>query len=182
MSAGAKYLRRAWTRGMTLALVASVGVYLLGMALGSVGALSTSAGKITPDPARTPMLSIFGHNVEVLAWLAAGLITAGVSTMAIMAMNGMLLGWVVAKEITQGQGFLLVSGILPHLPLELGSYFLCAAVTVPLGLRLAAGVFRRRTGAPGNPAINWKEWVSFQIVCVALLLVAAAVEAYISHA
>jgi uncharacterized membrane protein SpoIIM required for sporulation len=174
--------RRAWTHGMTLALTASIGAYMMGIAVGYVGALSTSAGKITPDPARTSMLSIFSHNAGILVWLAAGLVTAGVSTMAVMVMNGMILGWVVAKEIAQGQGFLLVTGILPHLPLELGSYFLCAAVAIPSGLSLVAKVSRRDARTIGKPSILWKDWIFFHMICFVLLIAAAAVEAYISHA
>jgi uncharacterized membrane protein SpoIIM required for sporulation len=174
-------MRVANLAALRLPLLASGGAYLFGTILGAVAALSTSAGQITPDPAHTPPLSILGHNLSVLVWLAVGLVSAGVITMAVLVMNGMLLGWVMAKELAAGHGGLLVTGILPHLPLELGGYLLSAAVTLHIAVAMARNVLRRRGRGDRVPA-DWRRWAAIQAVCVALLAIAALVEAYVSHA
>lgn len=174
-------MRIANVAALRLPLLASGGAYLLGTILGALAALSTSAGQITPDPAHTPPLTIFGHNLSVLIWLAAGLMSAGVITVAVLMMNGMLLGWVIAKQVTAGHGGLLVTGILPHLPLELGGYLLSAAATLHLAVAMARNLLRRRGRRDRIPA-DWRRWTAVQALCVVLLAIAALVEAYVSHA
>jgi uncharacterized membrane protein SpoIIM required for sporulation len=157
----------------------SLGVYLLGVALGSVGALATSAGQISANPARISPWNIFGHNLGILAWTAGGLITGGLITVGILGLNGMLLGWIAAKQFASGHGRLVTTGILPHLPLELSAYVISAGATLVVSTQLIRRVFGRNRGS--TPP-DWRRWLTMQLISVILIFFAAIVEASLVHA
>lgn len=169
--------RSAW-RSLTVANGAALGVYLLTTALGALGALTTSAAPVTADTTRLSMWWIFWHNLGTCLWLTAGLATAGLATVGVLGLNGMVLGCVAAKQYAAGHGGLVVTGILPHLPLELLAYVISGGATMLVGFRLAANLFPK-TGPRRD--IGWRAWLLSQACAVVLPFFAAIVEAYIAH-
>jgi uncharacterized membrane protein SpoIIM required for sporulation len=161
-----------------LAVAITFGAYLVGVALGTAGALSTAAGAIGPDQTHRPAWQIFVHNLGVLIWLAGGTLTGGVLVVGIMGLNGMLLGWVAAKQVVAGEGHLVVVGILPHMPLELAAYVICGAASMLVGVRLVRRLLGRTRIAPPP---GWRRWLVIQAIGVALLAAAAVVEANLAH-
>lgn len=175
--AGGRARSARWS--LTAAGGGALGIYLLATALGALGALTSSAGPVTPSAARLSVWWIFWHNFGTCLWLTGGLATAGLVTAGVLALNGMVLGWVAAKQYTAGHGGLVVTGILPHLPLELLAYVISGGATMLVGFRLAANLFRK-TG-PRRDA-DWRAWALSQACAVILLFLAAIVEAYVAHA
>lgn len=161
--------------GVGMAISASA--YVLGGVLGVVGALSTSAGAVTPDPTTHSVLTLFSHNLGVLVLLCVGMVSAGIISTGVMGLNGLLLGWVVAKQMSIGQGDTLLTGILPHLPFELLAYVVSAGATLRISMVVAGWFFKRRT----MPLNQWVTWLAAQAVAAGLLLVGAIVESNFSH-
>jgi uncharacterized membrane protein SpoIIM required for sporulation len=71
----------------------------------------------------------------------------------------------------------LLTGLLPHFPFEVGAYLVSAAASIRLGVEVVGWARRRGRGA----GLPWRPWAKMQAVAVVLLLVAAIVEANLSH-
>ncbi len=166
-------------RPLLLAAAALSVFYLVGGLLGTLGAMSTTAGALDPAGAgQASVWSIFGHNLGVLAWLASGTWCLGLTTAATVLFNGSVLGWVVGKSVLADGAGSLVTGILPHALPELGSYVLGGAASLVLAVRLLGRWTRRERPATSPP---WLLWFVLQAVSVGLLAVGAVVEVVVSH-
>ena len=153
-------------------------IYAVSGGMGVMGALATDAAPVNAVPIAASAFSLFTHNLGVLVWLSLGLVTAGLVTLATMCLNGMILGWVVGKMLLDDQGAALVTGLLPHLPFELGAYLCSSAATIRVGLALAT---RLLTAGRHAPPVVWPRWLLMQGVAVLLLATGAVVERYVSH-
>jgi uncharacterized membrane protein SpoIIM required for sporulation len=161
-----------------LGMAIGAATYAVGCVLGAVGALFTPESAVTQDATNYPVLTIFGHNLGVLLLFGAGLISAGLITVAVMGFNGMLLGWVIATELSAGHSDALMTGILPHLPFELMAYIVGAGATLRLSVEVAGWVIKR---GPNRPTAEWAPWLRAQALAAVLLFVGAVVESNFSH-
>jgi len=168
---------RSDRRSLVIASSAALGLYLTATALGAFGALTTTAAPVTANPAKLSVWWIFVHNLGTCLWLTAGLVSAGLATAGVLAMNGMVLGWVAAKQYATGQGGLVATGILPHLPLELLAYVISGGATMLVGFRLAVSLLPNK----GRREAGWRAWLLSQACAVVLLFLAAIVEANFAH-
>jgi uncharacterized membrane protein SpoIIM required for sporulation len=162
--------------GMAVFMNATVYLFL-GAVAAAYAAWSDIGAPLAPKTGTSSTLELFWHNLGVLVWLATGLCTGGLLTVAVLGLNGIVLGWVVGKELAGDNVQALLTGVLPHFPFEITAYVISAAASMRLGTELLTWIRRRSEFS----ALGWRTWVQVQTVAVGLLLVAAIVEANISH-
>ncbi|MEU1744873.1 stage II sporulation protein M [Micromonospora arida] len=160
-----------------LTFVASAAIYLVLAGFAAWTAWADTATPLTPRTSDASTWDLLLHNMGVLVWLAGGLCTAGLLTGAVLGLNGILLGWVVGKQLAAGDGAALLTGMLPHLPFEITAYLISAAASIRFGLDIAGRLRRRSAQRP----VPWAGWVRVQAYALVLLIVAALVEANVSH-
>lgn len=160
-----------------LTLVVVVYVIAAGMAL-LIATLSPQAdlpgGDLQPS-----IWGIFLNNVGVLLWLWTGVLTYGVSTIATIGLNGMIIGWVLGKLFAEGTLGQAVTGLLPHFLPEIGAYVIAAATSVALSVRLFRRFFAARSDRTSlRPVLV--QWLVAQLCAAGLLAVAAVIEVLVS--
>jgi uncharacterized membrane protein SpoIIM required for sporulation len=120
---------------------------------------------------------IFEHNLAVLALISAGTVTLGLTTAALLFLNGTFLGFVAVELIQGHQALMLLTAVGPQLPFELGAYVISAGAALRLGWSLWWPLLSRRTRGP----VRWKAWLMAQGAAVSLLFAGAVVEVAFSH-
>lgn len=117
---------------------------------------------------------ILGRNSAVYIWLLAGLFSAGAVTFAVLAYNGVQLGMTVELALQAGMpGHQLAGLLLPHGVLEMGTFFIAAAV----------GFQGARLGAWGRQGWGFVKALRLGLVLafgLAALTVAAAIETFVT--
>ena len=89
-------------------------------------------------------LFILGRNTAVYIWLLGGLLSAGAVTFVVLLYNGVQLGLTIGFALQTGMpGGVLADLLLTHGVLELGAFFVAAAVGFQ-GLRMARGWLQGR--------------------------------------
>ena len=121
--------------------------------------------------------AIMTNNLSVsFAAFAAG-ITAGLGTIYLLAVNGLLIGTIGAACWSAGMSLQLWSFVAPHGVLELPAIFIAAGA----GLRLAAGVlFPGLLPRRASIARAGTEAVQLLFGCVPILIIAGVIEAFVS--
>lgn len=155
-------------------------LYAVGTGLGALAGMSTSGGALAASSAPASAPAIFVNNLVVLAIMASGVVTAGLTTGSIMTLNGILAGWVVGKALQADSAHQLVTGLLPHALPEIAAYLLGGGASAVLGLGMLAKR-ARWSGLQAALAMPWATWWRCQGAAVALLAVAALVEGLYSH-
>ena len=162
---------------LSLAVLINAAIYLVFGGVAAYAAWSDTGAPLSAATSSTSVLELFGHNIGVLVWLATGLCSAGLLTGAVIGLNGIMLGWVVGKQIASDDLHSLLTGVLPHLPLEIAAYIISAAASMRLGVEVLAWLRHRRTGV----TLRWRGWATVQATAVGLLLLGAVIEANVSH-
>lgn len=128
------------------------------------------------------VMLIFVNNViSSFQMLFLGVII-GLSPVFTLLVNGALLGIISAQVIGEGiSAWYLVLGILPHGIPELFAVFLCAAMGLKLGVHAVISPIPGKTRLQSFKFI-WKEIISVIPLVVILLLVAAAIEIFVTQA
>lgn len=147
--------RKPWTLG----LVAATLIWATGAVAGVSVAARTEAALVAADapgeglervvrageqeaaPARL-CIGILGRNLAVYLWLLLGLVSGGLTTVALLAFNGVALGQVAGFALGAGMpaGDLALL-TLPHAIPELGAFLLAGAVGLR-GPTLLSACFR----------------------------------------
>jgi uncharacterized membrane protein SpoIIM required for sporulation len=156
---------------------AALGCYLLGAWVGAAGALMIPGVPIQQTDSIGSVASIFMHNLGVLAWISAGVLTLGLTTVTELLLNGTLVGFLSLEMIERHQALSLLTGVGPQLPLELGAYVIAAGATLRLGWNLWWPLLARRARRP----VRWKSWMAAEGSAVTLLFAGALVEVLFSH-
>jgi uncharacterized membrane protein SpoIIM required for sporulation len=155
----------------------SLAIYLIGTILGGFAAALFPYFPLHPDNSVGSVAAIFENNLLVLTWISLGAVTLGLTSVAELGLNGMLLGWVAVQMLERHQVTSLASAVLPQLPLELSAYVISGAASLQLGWQLWRRVFTGR----GTRPIPWKAWMTAEVVAILLLLGGAVVERTVSH-
>jgi uncharacterized membrane protein SpoIIM required for sporulation len=122
---------------------------------------------------------IMRNNIQV-AFLAFGSgVTAGIYTVWVMIMNGLILGGLTGLTAYYGVGFELWTFVIGHGVVELSVIFIAGGAGLSLGWAiLRPGLFRRRDAL----ALAARRSVRLVIGCVPLLVLAGTIEGFISPA
>jgi uncharacterized membrane protein SpoIIM required for sporulation len=103
--------------------------------------------------------------------------TFGVGTIAVVLVNGVLLGATAAIVAANGSLRAFLSFVLPHAGVELTAIVLAAAAGLHLGAAILAPGWRRRTD---SLAVAARDSLPLVLGCAALLVIAGVVEGFIS--
>ena len=181
---------KPWTRGLVAATliwstgavagvaVAAQPVSVLVAAKGPGERLERVAEARRQDmpPARL-CIGIFGRNLTVYLWLLCGLISCGLTTVALLAFNGVALGQIAGVALGAGmpmERFALLT--LPHLIPEIGAFLLAGAIGLR-GPALLSAWFRGTFS--GAPLAGVLRPATGGIVVIAI---AAVIEVYVTVA
>lgn len=174
---------RCWIEPVRLVQWAAAGsplAFAFGVAIGGLLVPRTfSTSDLAAESASVSAGAIASNNFTVgLCILAIGVVTASFGSLAILVLNGVLVGQLVAVLVESGHAQALVSGLLPHAVSELAGFaLLTAASVVPsayLAQWLAGGHRRSSRGAL---------LLAFTVLVgtgLALLIVSAFIEEHIS--
>ena len=122
---------------------------------------------------------IMQNNIQV-AFLAFGSgIVAGVFTLWIMILNGLLLGGITGLTVHHGIGFDLWTFVIGHGVIELSVIFMAGGAGLMLGWAIIQPGLQRRRDAL---AIAARKAVRLIVGCVPLLVLAGLIEGFISPA
>jgi uncharacterized membrane protein SpoIIM required for sporulation len=157
----------------------AAGVFLAGTLAGP--GLAHVAGLALSGPLRPPTLdfwSILGRNTAVVACLAVGVLTFGLFTLAILMLNGIVLGVAVKLLVSADLGAALWTGLAPHFVPEVGAFVLAAAADLWL-TRTLAGWLRRGTRPTREQLL--RRWLLPQLAALLMLAAAALLETYVSN-
>lgn len=170
-----------WFLAATATFVVGAVAGGVAMAAASPDSLATAAEAFgNPDlfPDRLTTWTIFSNNLLALLVVAAGGVSFGAATAFALLFNGLLLGAIVAIALGDTGLVVLAALILPHGVFELPALFLVGGVAYRLTWRLVAYL----RGIDDHPATRRElgEAVVLLVVAVALLVVAAFVEANVT--
>lgn len=162
-------------------------LFAAGLAVGrisvpSVAPTSVGTGGAVPDTVAKSasdgrlFVEILAKNAAVYLALASGLLTAGLTTVAVVVVNGVILGRIIG--VARGAGFTAVDvvvGLAPHGVVEL----MCLGTSAVIGLRGAAIV---SDWWRGQPVLihGWSRTARYLLIGLLGLVVAAAAEVWIS--
>ena len=132
------------------------------------------AGKPETPPTRL-YIGIFGRNLSVYLWLLCGLVSGGLTTVALLAFNGVALGQIAGFALGAGMPVKHLALLtLPHAVPELGAFLLAGAVGLR-GPALLSAWFSGTSGrAPLAGVLRPAAWGVFVIA------VAAAIEVFVT--
>ena len=134
---------RDWVRGLTI----STAIWVAGT---SIGIWAAPQGPVAPAPPqvdsspdarsvhdpRTPeyvrlYAGILGRNLAVYLWLLCGLVSGGLTTLAVLTFNGVLFGHTTGAAIGIGMPVMHVAWLLlPHGIPEIGTFLVAGAIGV----------------------------------------------------
>ena len=103
--------------------------------------------------------------------------TLGLTTAALLFMNGTFLGFVTVELVEGRHAVMLLTAVGPQLPFELGAYVIGAGAALRLGWSFWWPLLSRRARGP----VRWKAWLVAQGAAVILLFAGAVVEVAFSH-
>ncbi len=184
-----------WNAGRRYFLLSS-SVYLLGWFLGIALALTfvsqRAALQIFVHPSMdTSVWYYIGHNLEIEGILLVGVLTLGVGTFLLLAINGLFAG-VLATTISlhYGVGFLLV-GLLPHGIPESLAWILTGTCSFMMSRHLFSTLFQVNRKPVQNSlsfskvigtgrSCTWQTYGAFVGVSALLIVLAGILEAYVS--
>lgn len=101
------------------------GTYILGAIIG-YSAIFVKGLHFTTHTTFLATDAIIQHNMLAQLLMLSGLITFGVATLAIIMVNGMLLGAAIAVYVQQGKVFFFLLALLPHGIFEIGGLLISA--------------------------------------------------------
>lgn len=181
--------RRLWIRNIAVALALWVGGATLGFgvaaqvapnAVESLPKAATAATANASGPTgRELYFGILGRNLAVYVWLLCGVVSLGISTVAVTLFNGIHLGQTIALAAMAGTSATSVAWlILPHGVLEVSAFLVAAALGM-LGPRLAHA-WLSNDGRLGAKCRRLARLWPIATLGAATLVVAAGVETYVT--
>jgi uncharacterized membrane protein SpoIIM required for sporulation len=122
---------------------------------------------------------IMQNNIQIAFLSFAGGVLAGIPTIWIMLLNGLILGGVTGLTANQNIGFELWTFVIGHGVIELSVIFIAGGAGLSIGWALLRpGLLRRRDAL----MLASRKAVLLIIGCVPLLLIAGLIEGFISPA
>jgi len=179
--------RRLWIRNIAVALALWVGGATLGFGVATqiaptaVEALpkAATAANASGPTGRELYFGILGRNLAVYVWLLCGVVSLGISTVAVTLFNGIHLGQTIALAAIAGTSATSVAWlILPHGVLEVSAFLVAAALGM-LGPGLAH-VWLSNDGRLGEKCRQLARLWPIATLGAVALVVAAGVETYIT--
>jgi len=177
---GAPFEVRVWKAvcARRVYMLFSVAIYAVGIVAGS---LIRIVPEIPINVTRLGTLEVFMNNVKVGIYLfLLGNVTFGIGNTGLLAFNGLVLG-VSIRNVWHQYGLKpLVSGVLPHAPVEIAATLICNTLgyeTVRVLRRIG-----RTSGMDGEPLIRLSEIVFLWVVAIVLFGIGAVIEGKISAA
>ncbi|MYE83927.1 MAG: stage II sporulation protein M [Gammaproteobacteria bacterium] len=173
---------RDWVGGLTMSTaiwITGTGIGILAVPEGPTSAPSQGAWTTEAHSPSTPrteehfrlFTGILGRNLAVYLWLLCGLVSGGLTTVAVLTFNGVLFGHTTGAAIGMGiPAVHLAWLLLPHGIPEIGTFLVAGAIGVR-GTRLVAG-WMAGSHAPGPFSAIWRPAVWGALV----LAGAAAIE------
>ena len=178
---------KQWTRGICAATI----IWATGLMAGTIVA-EQSAGRLAGLPGEGPnkgaletemndttptrlYVGILGRNLAVYLWLLCGLVSGGLTTIALLSFNGVALGQLAGLALGVGMPVERLAWVtLPHAIPEIGAFLLAGAI----GLRGPALVSAWLRGVVSRaPFIAaWRPATFGALVIVA----AAAIEVFVT--
>lgn len=125
---------------------------------------------------------VFWNNLKAAALLVAGGVVFGVLPMAMVFVNGLVVGMVSGDAVRQGFGLLpfVLVGVLPHGLFEIPGYIIGGTLGIRLGLNVL-GYSRGRQHGRGLRAIVLDTLLVLVAAVVPLLVVGSIVEVTITR-
>lgn len=117
------------------------------------------------------------NNVQVSFWAFALGVFLGLGSMYVLSVNGLILGGVGAAVLDHGLAYNFWSFVAPHGGIELGAIVLSGAAGLRIGLSFVNPGMKTRAASLVDGA---RDAGLVMLAVVAMLLVAAAIEAWIS--
>lgn len=167
----ARTFGRPWVRAL---LLASAITYLLGWGLG----LAMTQLALPPQRAENgnpAALQILAHNLRAASPLVAGIVTFGLSTLIALFLNGFVAGYLTGAAVHSMDWVHVALRIVPHGVLEVPATLVLAAA----GFGSLPWLRARLTGA-SLPEGHWTDVLVLLVAGIALLSVAAVVEATVT--
>ena len=131
-----------------------------------------------PQQARSMASSfIMTNNIQVAFMAFAGGVLAGLLTIYVLILNGLLIGTVAGLCQAHGLGLALWSFVLPHGVIELSVIFIAGGAGLMLGHALVSPGLLRRQDALAGAA---RRAVRLIFGCVPLLVIAGTIEGFVS--
>ncbi len=119
------------------------------------------------------------NNIQVAFLAFAGGVLAGIPTLYLMLLNGLMLGGVSGLAWYYGVGFELWSFVIGHGVIELSVIFIAGGAGLRLGWAILRPGYLRRRDALAQAA---RQAVRLVAGCIPLLLIAGTIEGFLSPA
>ncbi len=140
-------------------------------------------GRLWTDipPAQRPYASSFimQNNIQIAILAFGSGVLAGLPTVLILLLNGLLLGGITGLTVHYGLGFELWTFVIGHGVIELSVVIVAGGAGLRLGWSILAPGFLRRRDAL---ALAARQVVQLLLGCIPLLVVAGLIEGFVSPA
>ncbi|MFE9253910.1 stage II sporulation protein M [Streptomyces sp. NPDC006879] len=168
-------------RRQRLALLSGALLWFGAMAAGAaVGVGEGSGVEMNPaQPGLTTWWHIFSANASVALLAFGGVITLGISTLLFTLVSGALTGFGLGKAYAVAGPSVMAAHVLPHAVIELPA----VAVAIGAGITPLLALVRYLTGdRVQRPRVRdvLTDSTGLLVICLALLLVAATIETWVS--
>ncbi len=134
--------------------------------------------ELAPAATDATTFTVLVNNLAVIGYLAIGVFTAGIGTLAVLALNGAVFGYAITAAIAGGYGSAILSGVVPHMFPELAGFLVAAVADMRLGLLVARRTLSR---TDLDVAASGRRWIVAQVAAVALIIVGAIIEGEVSY-
>jgi stage II sporulation protein M len=170
-----KLVKHLWAGNQRLLVTVAI-VYMFSGALGvALSPLVAWDGEKTGNTAES-LLQLVQHNALTVIVIAAGGLTLGISTIALIVLNGATLGLAIALALRFDSWAAVLLALLPHGILEIPATLLAGAA----GLKMTQFVLAHIRGGPPSLSCALKEVVVLAYFALCLVVLAAPIEVYVS--
>jgi stage II sporulation protein M len=131
----------------------------------------------TLHPPALGFWTILGRNVAVVLGLAGGVLSFGLVTVAVLVINGAVVGAAAHVLVAGNVGAVMWSGLAPHAVPEVGALVIAAAADLWLAAVVARWLMQ------GSRPVRYElvqRWLVPHFVVLGLLVTAALLEAQVS--
>lgn len=171
------YDRTRFSRWFRWHLAASLAVFFASAFAGYaiLGALPIeSLQELVPADSPLPefgFVPIMLNNLRVLVMVLLGSVTLWLISLLVLAVNGLMVGGVVAIVVQQTSWTVILAALLPHGIIELSAFFVAASIS----LRVTHRLIRYGLGYDETPLTRTElKELAVLVVVLALLIVVAA--------
>ena len=155
-------------------IVVSVIFYFLGILLGVLLFWSKS---LDFNHTYNTWITIFINNLKVaMMIIIIGLITFGIGNSIMLVMNGCILGSVIKSLINLKMESAIITGLFPHMFLEIIGLILCSAISYE-SLILVRQMALNKKGV----IVHIGHDLKLLVIGISFLFIASIIEAYISY-